>query len=164
MSVSTTDLCDAHEDRLADGRLKVLPPGLLMLGRRRCFAGPASTVKLFEDNSILAETVKTPGDGRVLVVDAGGSVRCAVLGGNLASAAAANGWVAVIIDGAARDADEIEACDLCVCAVALHPRRSLKRGVGERDVPIDVFGVPVRPGMWIYGDRDGVLVSSERLP
>lgn len=162
--INTTDLCDAHEDRLADGRLQAMAPGLLCFGRRIRFAGPAATLKLFEDNSLLAEAVKTPGQGRVLVVDAGGSLRCAVIGGNLAKAAADNGWAAVVVNGAARDADEIDACEVAVRALALHPRRSAKRGVGEREVVVSMLGVTVRPGDWIYGDRDGVLVSRESLP
>jgi regulator of ribonuclease activity A len=82
----------------------------------------------------------------------------------LAKAAAANGWSGIVINGAARDADEIDACDLAVRALALHPRRSVKRGAGERDVHVAFLGATVRPGAWIYGDRDGVLVSSEPLP
>lgn len=164
MTISTTDLCDAHEDRLLDGRLQAFAPEFIALGRRRDFAGPCTTLKLFEDNSLLADLVKTPGAGRVLVVDGGGSLRCAVFGGNLAKAAAQNGWAAVVIYGAARDADEIDACDVSVRALALHPRRSVKRGVGERDLPVSFLGVTVRPGMWLYGDRDGVLASSEKLP
>jgi regulator of ribonuclease activity A len=162
-SVSTTDLCDANEARLLDGTLQVLAPGLFALGRRTDFAGPAVTLKLFEDNSLLAEAVKTPGQGRVLVVDGGGSVRCAVLGGNLAQAAALNGWSAVVINGAVRDADEIDACDVAVRALALNPRRSVKRGVGERDVSVVIQGATIRPGDWVYGDRDGVVVSSAPL-
>lgn len=161
---STTDLCDAHEDWLLDGRLQVLAPGLISLGRRSGFAGPCTTLKLFEDNSLLAEAVKTPGAGRVLVVEGGGSLRCALFGGNLANAAAANAWAAVVVHGAVRDADEIDSCDLAVRALALHPRRSAKRGAGERDVAVTFLGVTIRPGAWLYGDRDGVLVSSERLP
>jgi regulator of ribonuclease activity A len=161
---STTDLCDQHEERLLDGRLQVVMPGLLALGRRAAFAGPCMTLKLFEDNSLLADAVKTSGAGRVLVVDGGGSLRCALFGGNLAKAAATNGWAAVVVHGAVRDADEIDSCDLAVRALALHPRRSVKRGVGERDVPVTFLGVSIRPGAWLYGDRDGVLVSSDRLP
>ncbi|MDZ7651229.1 MAG: ribonuclease E activity regulator RraA [Burkholderiaceae bacterium] len=164
MTISTTALCDSHEDRLLDGRLQAFAPAFIALGRRRDFAGPCTTLKLFEDNSLLADLVKTPGAGRVLVVDAGGSLRCAVFGGNLAKAAAQNGWSAVVIFGAARDAEEIDACDIAVRALALHPRRSVKRGAGERDLPVSFLGVTVRPGMWLYGDRDGVLASSDPLP
>jgi regulator of ribonuclease activity A len=163
MKISTTDLCDANEARLTDGRVQVMQPGLLAFGRRTAFAGTAATLKLFEDNALLADLVKTPGQGRVLVVDAGGSLRCAVLGGNLAKAAADNAWSAVIVNGAVRDADEIDACDVAVRALALNPRRSVKRGIGEAGVPVSVLGVRIAPGMWIYGDRDGVIVSTEAL-
>lgn len=159
----TTDLCDANEDLLADGSLRVMEPGLLVLGGRMAFAGPAATLKVFEDNSLVADAVKSAGDGRVLVVDAGGSRRCAVFGGNLAATAAKNGWAGVVINGCARDSGEIAAADLGVRALALHPRRSLKRGQGERDVPVTFLGVTVRPGEWIYADADGVLVSARRL-
>lgn len=162
-SFATTDLCDANEDRLATGELRVLPPGWLAFGRRAGFQGSVVTLKLFEDNSLLAETVKTPGAGKVLVVDAGGSTRCAVLGGNLAAAAAKNLWAGVIVFGAVRDADEIDACDLGVRALALNPRRSTKRGEGQRDLPIEIHGVPVRPGEWTYADRDGIVVSTISL-
>lgn len=159
----TTDLCDANEAGLASGSLRVFDPGLIALGRRRAFAGPAATLKVFEDNSLIAEAVKTPGEGRVLVVDAGGSRRCAVFGGNLAAAAASNGWAGVIINGCARDSSEIDAVDVGVRALALHPRRSAKRGEGQRDVPVTFLGVTVRPGEWIYADADGVLISATAL-
>lgn len=162
-SFATTDLCDAHEAQLASGEVQVMQPAMLRFGARRAFHGQAVTLKLFEDNALLAEAVRSPGQGRVLVVDAGGSTRCAVLGGNLAKAAAGSGWTGVIVNGAVRDADEIDACVVVVLALALNPRRSVKRGVGERDVPVSFFGVTVRPGDWIYGDRDGTLVSRAAL-
>ena len=161
--VPTTDLCDANESALASGSLRVFDPGLIALGGRVAFAGPAATLKVFEDNSLIADAVKTPGDGRVLVVDAGGSRRCAVFGGNLAAAAAKNGWSGVVINGCARDAGEIDATDVGVRALALHPRRSVKRGEGQRDVAVTFLGVTVRPGDWIYADADGVLVSATAL-
>jgi len=159
----TTDLCDANEGALADGSLRVFDPGLIALGGRRAFAGPALTLKVFEDNALVADAVKTPGEGRVLVVDAGGSRRCAVFGGNLAALAAGNGWAGLIINGCVRDSGEIDAADIGVRALALHPRRPAKRGDGQRDVPVSFLGVTVRPGEWIYADADGVLVSSTAL-
>lgn len=160
---ATTDLCDANEPALADGRVQVMQPGLIALGQRSAFSGPAVTLKLFEDNSLLADAVKTPGQGRVLVVDAGGSLRCAVLGGNLATAAAKNAWAGIIIYGCARDSAEINAEPLGVRALALHPRRSIKRGEGQRDLTVSFLGVTVRPGDWIYADADGVIVSTIAL-
>jgi regulator of ribonuclease activity A len=160
---STSDLCDAHESELIAGTVRVMPPGLIALGKRVRFVGSAVTLKLFEDNSLLAQAVREPGDGRVLVVDAGGSRRCAVFGGNLAALAASNRWAGVLIDGCVRDADEINAAELGVRALALHPRRSVKRGVGQRDLAIAVLGTTVLPGEWIYADADGVLISASRL-
>jgi len=161
--IATTDLCDAHEDKLAQGTLRVLAPGWLCFGRRVAFHGTAVTLKLFEDNSLLAQAVKQPGAGHVLVVDAGGSTRCAVLGGNLAMMAVQNRWQGVIVFGAVRDADEIDACDLGVRALALNPRRSVKRGEGQRDIVVGIHGVAVKPGDWVYADRDGILVSDTAL-
>jgi regulator of ribonuclease activity A len=159
----TTDLCDAHEDALDDGSLRAMQPGLLRFGARVEFAGPAATLKIFEDNSLLAEAVRTAGEGRVLVVDAGGSLRCAVFGGNLAAAAAANGWAGVIVNGCVRDVAEIDSAAIGVRALALHPRRAAKRGQGQRDVPVTFLGTTVRSGEWIYADADGVLVSARAL-
>ncbi len=163
IQIATTDLCDAHEDRLQSGALRVLMPGWLCLGRKQRFHGAAVTLKLFEDNSLLAEAVKQPGAGKVLVVDAGGSTRCAVLGGNLATAAAKNQWQGVIVFGAVRDADEIDACDLGVRALSLNPRRAIKRSEGQRDLAVEIHGVAVRPREWVYADRDGILISAEAL-
>ena len=159
----TTDLCDAHEALFDSGELQVLGAGLLSFGARARFCGAACTIKLFEDNSLLAQAVKEPGEGRVLVVDAGGSTRCAVLGGNLARAAADSGWAGAIVFGAVRDVDEVNACAIGVRAVAVTPRRSVKRGEGQRDLIVSVCGARVRPGDWVYADRDGVLVSTQRL-
>ena len=163
MSIATTDLCDANEAALAEGTLRVFDPGLMPFGARVAFTGRAATLKVFEDNSLVADTVKTAGNGRVLIVDAGGSRRCAVFGGNLAAAAAKNGWAGVVINGCVRDAAEIGAADLGVRALALHPRRSAKRGEGQRDLAVTFLGVTVRPGEWIYADADGVLVSATAL-
>ena len=101
-AIVTTDLRDAN-DGARQWTLRVFDPGLISLGSRAAFMGQAATLKLFEDNSLIADAVKTPGEGRVLVVDAGGSRRCAVFGGNLAAAAAKNGWAGVIVYGCVRD-------------------------------------------------------------
>ncbi|MEG1970254.1 MAG: ribonuclease E activity regulator RraA [Burkholderiaceae bacterium] len=159
----TADLCDANEDRLADGGLQVLAPGFLALGQRQAFFGQAQTLRLFEDNAALAELLQSPGEGRVLVVDGGGSRRCALFGGNLAAAATKNGWAGLIIHGSVRDAHEIEACDIGVRALALNPRRAGKRGGGEVGATVALAGVRVSAGDWIYADRDGVLVSRAAL-
>ncbi len=157
---ATTDLCDAHEDRLRDGRLQVATPPWLSFGATVRFAGPAVTLRLPEDNSLVRQALEQPGEGRVLVVDGGASLRCALVGGKLAVLGERNGWAGAIVNGAVRDADELDACRFGIRALQLVPRRSDKRGLGERDVVVAFAGVAIRPGDWIYADRDGWLVSA----
>ena len=117
MTFATCDLCDANEDKLADGSLAVLPPVFRSFGKQTAFAGPAVTLKTFEDNTLVRTALEQPGQGQVLVVDGGGSLRCALLGGNLAQLAEQNGWAGVIIDGCVRDSVEINACNIGVRAL-----------------------------------------------
>jgi len=159
----TTDLCDTHEDRLMDGRLRVLQPVYRCYGATDVFAGAAATLKCFEDNTLVRTALEAPGAGRVLVVDGGGSLRCALLGGNLAKLAERNGWAGVIVNGCVRDVAEIEACRIGVRALASHPRKSDKQGVGAPGVVVEFWGARIRPGDWICADRDGVLVCDEPL-
>ena len=160
---ATTDLCDANEDLLADGSLRVLAPLFRSWGARAAFAGPVSTLRCFEDNSLVRTALEEPGEGRVLVVDGGGSLRCALLGGNLAQLADRNGWAGVIVNGCVRDADEIDACAIGVRALAAHPRKSDKRGIGQRDAVVEFAGSRIAPGQWCYADRDGILISDRPL-
>ena len=163
MNFSTCDLCDVHEDKLANGSLTALPPVFLPFGKRTSFSGIAATLKVFEDNVLVRNALQTPGHGSVLVVDGGGSLRCALFGGNLGKLAEKNGWAGIIIYGCVRDVDELAACDVGVRALAVHPRRSTRKGLGDRGLAVSIAGVMVRPGDWIYADRDGVLVSREQL-
>ncbi|GAA4410907.1 ribonuclease E activity regulator RraA [Quisquiliibacterium transsilvanicum] len=160
---ATTDLCDANENLLADGSLRVLAPLFQSWGAKPAFAGPVSTLRCFEDNSLVRTALEEPGEGRVLVVDGGGSLRCALLGGNLAQLADRNGWAGVIVNGCVRDADEIDACAIGIRALAAHPRKSDKRGIGQRDVVVEFAGSRIAPGHWCYADRDGVLVADRPL-
>lgn len=163
MNWATTDLCDAHEPSLESGTLRVIPLQLGHWGRQVKFAGPAETLRLFEDNSLVRKALSDPGQGRVLVVDGGGSMRCALVGGNLGKLAQDNGWAGIVVWGAVRDADELDACDVGIRALGLCPRRSRRRDTGERGVAVELAGVAVAPGQWVYADRDGVLVSDNKL-
>jgi len=163
MSWSTCDLCDAHEDKIADGRLQALPPGYRHFGKRQRFAGPARTLKVFEDNALVRSTLETPGEGKILVVDGGGSLRSALVGGNLGKLAEGNGWAGIIVNGCVRDTLELNVCDVGVLALGTIPRRSERKSVGEKDIVVNMSGVLVHPGDMIYADEDGVLVSREPL-
>lgn len=154
---STCDLCDLHKTD-GSGDFRVLPPVFRDFGARRRFAGLVSTVKCFEDNTQLKAAVEEPGRLRVLVVDAGGSLRRALLGGNLAAAAARNGWSGVVVHGCVRDAAELAASEIGIRALALVPLPTERKGAGERDVPVQIDGVWVRPGDMLYADEDGIVV------
>jgi regulator of ribonuclease activity A len=161
---ATTDLCDAHEDRLNDGRLRVLALPWRSLGGLVAFSGPISTVSIFEDNVLLRRALSAPGHGGVLVVDAGESLRRAVLGDQIARLALENHWSGVVIAGAVRDAAVLAGLPLGILALGTSPRKSAKAGAGSSGESVWLRGSPVRPGEWLYADADGVLVSSEALP
>ena len=160
--VPTCDLCDAHKGDTS-GNFRVLPPVFRSFGGHTRFSGQVATVKCFEDNTLVKAAVDSPGLGRVLVVDGGGSMRRALVGGNLGASAARNGWAGVLVDGCVRDVAELAAQAVGILALAPVPVPPAKRGEGESDVAVQVQGVWVRPGDWLYADEDGVVLSASQL-
>ncbi|TFZ83524.1 ribonuclease E activity regulator RraA [Candidatus Macondimonas diazotrophica] len=154
MSYATTDLTDAHPEAF-----QVAEPIFRDFGGRLAFHGPMVTLKLFEDNALVRGTLETPGEGRVLVVDGGGSLRCALLGDQLAELAVRNAWAGVVVYGCIRDSEAIGGLPLGVKALATHPVKSIKRGEGQRDIPVRFAGIQFRPGAWLYADGDGLILS-----
>lgn len=154
---STCDLCDAHKT-CSDGSFRVLPPVFREFGGRSAFAGRVVTVKCFEDNTSVKALLESPGQGRVLVVDGAGSLRRALIGGNIGAAAARNGWAGVVVDGCVRDLAELAACDVGIRALAPMPLPTDRKQAGQVDVPVQVQGVWVRPGDWLCADADGIVV------
>jgi len=161
-SPATCDLCDTHKGD-DSGAFRVLPPVFRDFGARLRFAGPVVTVKCFEDNTPVKRAVESPGEGRVLVVDGGGSLRRALLGGNLGAAAARNGWAGVVIDGCVRDVAELRACEVGIRALASMPLPTERKTEGLRDLAVQIQGVWVRPGDWLYADEDGIVVAATPL-
>lgn len=153
----TGDLCDANKAD-ADGSVRVLPPVFSSFGKRARFAGTVATVKCFEDNTFVKAALEEPGNGRVLVVDGGGSLRRALVGGNIAASAAKNGWAGVVVDGCVRDSAELIECDVGIRALALIPMPTERRNQGQRDVAVHIQGVRVLPGEWLVADEDGIVV------
>ena len=152
------DLCDQYGDSL-----RVLSPMLKNFGGNNCFHGKISTIKCHEDNSFVADAVKEKGDGSVLVVDGGGSSRCALLGDNLAAIAASNSWAGIVVFGCVRDVVALKNISLGIQAIAPHPMKSVKRQVGLRDVEVSFGGVSFIPGQYVYADDNGVIVSEDEL-
>ncbi len=158
MSFATTDLSDKYTTDV-----QVADPIFRDYGGRIAFHGPVKTLKLFEDNSLVRAQLEQPGQGRVLVVDGGGSLRCALVGDQLGELAVNNGWAGIVVYGCIRDSAVIATQDVGVKALATHPRKSLKKGVGEEDLALSFAGLTIAPGDWIYADADGLLVSAQEL-
>lgn len=163
MGFSTCDLCDNNEAEWDAGTLMALPPIFKAYGRQTRFCGPASTLKVFEDNALVRSALELPGNGRVLVVDGGGSLRCALVGGQLGLLAEKNGWAGIVVHGCVRDSVELDACNIGVRALACHPKRGRKLGAGEANLRVSIAGVWISPGDWVYADADGVLFSTQKL-
>jgi regulator of ribonuclease activity A len=158
MEAKTTDLCDEHPDA------PTLPVQLRDFGGASSFSGPALTVRCFEDNSRIKELSITAGEGRVLVVDGGGSLRCALLGDVIAADLVKNGWRGAVVYGCVRDAALLRAMPLGVKALATHPRRSQKHGSGVVGEAVEIGGTRIRPGDHIVADEDGIVVLSAVEP
>lgn len=153
MDWSTCDLSDEHGDAV-----RVLSISLRHFGGRRRFSGEVATVRCPDDNTFLRELANSEGGGRVILVDGGGSTRCALFGDKIAAEALEHGWVGVVIWGSVRDTATLAELDLGVIALAAIPRRSRKDRDGETGAPILIDGVICRPGDVLYADEDGVVV------
>jgi regulator of ribonuclease activity A len=158
MKFSTTDLCDAHESEV-----RVVAPMFQSYGGKRSFHGPVTTLKVFEDNSLVRSCLEQAGDGRVLVVDGGGSMRRALLGDQLALLGVKHGWSGVVVYGCIRDSAAIREMPIGVFALGTHPLKTVKRNVGETDIPVNFGGVVFAPDEWLYADEDGVIISAKSL-
>ncbi len=158
MEIQTADLCDANEDKV-----KVVAPMFRSYGGATAFAGPITTLKVFEDNTLVRNTLETPGQGRVLVVDGGGSMRCALVGDQLAVLAVNNGWAGIVVYGCIRDSKAIGTMNVGVFALGTNPRKSVKKGIGESDLVVTFGGVDFVPGHYAYADEDGIIVSASQL-
>jgi regulator of ribonuclease activity A len=156
--LSTPDIADQYPQEV-----QALELELRNFGGLAQFSGAVVTIKCHEDNSLVKELVATPGEGRVIVVDGGGSRRRALLGDMLAEKAAANGWAGLVIHGVIRDVDQVATTQLGVQALGAIPLKTEKLGVGQRDIPLSFGGVTIHPGDYIYADNNGVLVSRRKL-
>jgi regulator of ribonuclease activity A len=156
MSTATTDISDAHPE------LPVCEPLFGDYGGKEKFFGPIRTLKIFEDNALVRSALETPGKGAVLVVDGGGSTRCALVGGNLGLLAVKNGWAGIVVYGYVRDSEELSQQQVGIKALGAHPRKS-EKGLhsGHVDKVLNFAGVTFKPGAWLYADADGIVVSDK---
>lgn len=156
--MSTTDLCDAHPE------VQVVEPIFNDFGGELAFFGQMKTIKVFEDNAQVRATLETPGQGRVLVVDGGGSTRCALVGGMLGELAVKNDWSGIVVYGYVRDSEELAGHAVGIKALGVHPRKS-EKGLhsAAADKVLNFAGVTFKPGAWLYADADGIVVSDKAI-
>lgn len=158
VDIRTADLCDQFSDEL-----QICEPLFGDFGGQLQFGGQIATIKCFEDNSLVRDLTAEAGDGRVLVIDAGGSMRRAVVGDMLAKKAVDNGWSGILVYGCIRDSAALADMPIGVKALGTHPLKTDKRGEGQRDVVVRFGGVNFQPGDWLYADEDGVVVAKRSL-
>lgn len=158
MIMKTADLYDDYMDEV-----QVAAPIFRDFGGEVAFHGRIATVKLHEDNSLVRQTLREAGNGRVLVIDGGGSLRCALVGDRLAQLAIDNAWAGLVVYGCIRDSADIGAMPIGVKALAAMPRKSVKRGAGVADIPVRFADVTFTPGHHLYADADGILVAAAPL-
>ena len=158
MTFATADLYDEHGEKL-----RVALPVFRDFGGKKIFHGQVVTVKVYEDNSLVRQTLEENGTNKVLVVDGGESLNCALVGDLLAQLGKDNGWSGIIVSGCIRDSSVIANIEIGVKALATNPRKSVKKGEGDRNIPVTFAGVTFKPGDYLYADEDGVVVSDEKI-
>lgn len=154
----TADLCDMYAETV-----KVVDPIFKSYGLKSLFSGEIVTVKVHEDNVLVKNLLETDGTNKVLVVDGGGSLRCALVGGNLAQLAADNHWQGIVVYGCIRDSEEISKIPIGIKALNTHPLKSVKQGRGDTNIPVTFGGVTFFPNHYLYADFDGIIVASQQL-
>jgi len=160
MTFTTAVLCDHFAEQ---ENFQIAESLFRQFGAKRQFCGLITTLKVFEDNSLVRTTLEENGQGRVLVIDGGGSRRCALLGDSLAGLALENGWEGIIVYGCVRGSDLIKSMQIGVMALSTHPLRSRKHGHGERDLMITFAGVNFKKNHYLYADNDGIIVAEAKL-
>ncbi|MGH8547991.1 MAG: ribonuclease E activity regulator RraA [Methylococcales bacterium] len=160
MSFKTADLCDAYAEKTY---VQIAEPIFRIYGGEPCFSGQITTLKIFEDNTLVRTVLETRVENRVLVIDGGGSHRCALLGDNLAKLAVDHGWKGIVVYGCIRDSADINAMPIGVRALHTHPLKSRKRGIGEQDILVTFASVNFKTDHYIYVDQDGIIVAAEPL-
>jgi regulator of ribonuclease activity A len=158
MEIQTADLCDEH-----GSIIKVADPLFKMYGAKSAFGGQIETVKVHEDNVLVKDKLGQPGAGKVLVIDGGGSLRCALVGDIIAQMAADNGWEGIIVYGCIRDSAVIANISIGIKALNTHPLKSIKHGRGDSSIPVTFAGVTFFPEKYVYSDADGIIVADKAL-
>ena len=152
------DLFDTYPESLS-----LLPPMFKSFGSKNCFWGEVVTVKCFKDNSLVKDELSKNGKGKVLVVDGQGVTDCALLGDMIAKNAEVNGWQGVVVFGCVRDVAALKTMQIGIQAIGINPIKTVKKGRGERNVAVEIYGVIISPHSYVYADLNGIAISNQAL-
>ncbi|WP_456296329.1 ribonuclease E activity regulator RraA [Vibrio sp. AK197] len=158
MEYNTSALCDIYLEQV-----DVVEPMFSNFGGSASFAGQITTLKCFEDNSVIREVLEQDGEGRVLLIDGGGSLRRALVDAEIASIAEENDWEGIVVYGCVREVDELEDMNIGIQALASIPVGATAQGVGDVDIPVNFGGVTFLPEDYLYADNTGIILSQEPL-
>ena len=145
MNETTCDISDKfHPD------VQYLESVYKSYGGKTSFSGRIVTVKCYEDNSLVEEALKSNGKNSILVVDAGGSMNCAMLGDKRATDAIKNEWEGILVHGLIRDSATIKGMKIGILALGVCPLKSIKNGVGDSNLIVNFLSLihisePTRP-------------------
>ncbi|MBD1175834.1 ribonuclease E activity regulator RraA [Vibrio cholerae] len=158
MEYNTSALCDIYLDQV-----DVVEPMFSNFGGCASFAGQITTIKCYEDNGLIRETLEQDGLGRILLIDGGGSLRRALIDAELAALAEENEWEGIVVYGSVREVDELEEMSIGIQAIASIPVGATSQGIGEVDIPVNFGGVTFLPEDYLYADNTGIIISQEPL-
>jgi regulator of ribonuclease activity A len=160
MTFTTAKLCDEYAHH---PHFQIAEPLFKNFGGNLAFFGQITTLKVFEDNELVKQTLAENVCQRVLVIDGGGSHRCALIDYELAELACQNGWQGLVVYGCIRNSGEIKQLPLGIRALHAQPLQSHERGIGETGNTITFAGVNFKSEHFLYADEDGIIVSETRL-
>jgi len=158
MQYNTSVLCDIYADTI-----DVAEPLLSNFGGRNSFAGEVVTVKCFESVGLIYKALEENGEGKVLLIDGGGSLRRALINSHIAELAVENDWEGIVVNGCIREVDTLEQLNIGIQAITAIPVGADDTEIGEIDVPVNFAGVTFLPEDFLYADSTGIVISPEPL-
>ena len=157
MMLTTPDLSDQNDDA------KVIELSFQHYGNIKSFYGQIETAVCPDDNSYVKEILEEDGNNRLLFIDGGGSIKCALLGDMLAGKAIDNNWSGIVVNGCVRDVGVLSNLKIGIMALASSPKRSEKKGRGSRSETLNFGNVSINRNDWAYCDQNGILISTKEL-
>jgi 4-hydroxy-4-methyl-2-oxoglutarate aldolase len=165
MSTDVSQWCELGSPNVSDALracgkpFQAMDGGITPLSPKMKVAGPAFTVGCYPGATYAMEqALEAAAPGDVLIVDGGGGPDVILMGGLMSTRMQARGVAGAVVDAAVRDVDDIVALGFPVFSRHVTPRAGTFDKIGEVQTIVCCGRIPVRPGDWVVGDRNGVVV------